>query len=226
MKILISALFVLTTVAAHADDLGIKGCYEAVKTFEQTPPAQRTDEMKITLGWAYLCVANAKVSDVGRTLFSYTESQKNYDVLGRLASLLGNVTEEKLRDIDHAIDSFAQVQDDSHRDTEVIIAKLVKMAALLARQATLNHEKAISKHHISDSSCEAQSACWSIGCDASPTGTMSDDDISRFTDVVDSAYTHVGYGSQNLAGLVQNLREMTLYSKKSTRCFIYKEMIP
>ena len=205
-----------------------KECKEAVDLLTTIPQQERPDKYQIALGWAYLCLGGATTKNVATSLYNYSSASGSLSVLGTLGSNLGDVTATKQAYIDLAISAFAYIENNTIRNVEVAIGKMVKAASILGLQATLNGRSHLEKSFISDvTTCDAVASDCLAGCAATASGTMSDASVTEFTTTINEAVTYLGSTSAaELGSLATAIKNKVAGATNIARCYIFKEIVP
>ena len=212
---------------AKADDGDCAGAVELLQTI-----ASRNDQQNIALGWAQLCVGGATAKAIASSLYNFssgssTGSSGSLTVVGELARSIYPTTQAKIGALDAATVAFLKISNTKIRQLEVAISQLVRSAAVLAQQGTTNNSARLTRDDIAPIACDAVASDCTGGCAATTSGTISDSDVSTFTNLINAAATGLGSASAgNLTSLSTLLNSRVGGASNVVRCFIYKEMIP
>lgn len=192
--------------------------------------ASSNNEVKLTLGWAYLCLAGATASTITASIYKYTTTASDLTVVGLLARELLPMSADRIENIQLAVGSFNTITDERIH-IQMGIAHFVYAAAILAEQATTQAStSSLERDDISRSGCAAvASDCSTATVVECPAG-MSATQVVDFNRQVTNAMNRMTLaGVTTLTNLAQRITTgLALGSADDNigRCFIRSNVVP
>ncbi|GEM_PF-1866045 len=192
-------------------------CYQARDVLLKIYPM--TDDVRVALGWAHLCIAGATAKNIAISIYRYSSTSSDTSVIGSLARRMLPMSPDKIDATGLAIGIFSDITDSSRRNIEVGIARFARGAAVLANQATTSGEGTLEKADISTTCNDACATCAVPG--------MTDQDVTEFANNVSAAASALSSGgATDLQALANALNSGVNGASDAARCYIYKQAIP
>ena len=163
-------------------------CSEAAKLYDGK--SGLTDDELHTLGWAQMCGSGAKLANIAKSLFTYTSASNNTSLIGTVANSLIPQNDNRIIGLSNAVGSFGQIRNDSLRNVDLIMADIVKAAAVVAKYSASNAP--VVRSNISTSTCPTDCTTATGGNCASASG-MSDADANTVGTLMIAASGSVNY---------------------------------
>ncbi len=201
-------------------------CSEASKDLDAiSNPDNTTYRLR---GWAKLCSAGAGVKKVLANLLTFNTSTNNVDIIVTLAKSLVPQTADNITTINSAIASFSSQDTGNDRTVNLILAYMVKAAALIAKQA--GDDGTISRSDFSVTGCttDSSSCVTSANCTVNTSGTMSDADSTDFATTLIQAgvSTNISGGLGSLSDLAKRFSaNVSTTVANANRCYIYNTLL-
>lgn len=197
-------------------------CDHAIKRFQGRAANTLSDNAAHTLGWAQLCAGGATLTSVAKSLFSYSTTTNNTAIVGTLANALIPQNTQKVQSFDDAIATFGNIKDTNIRSVNIVMARLVKIAAVLAKSA-INAGDTSTVTRADVGPCAA--GCTTCGSGAA--GEMSDADATLVGSTIVTAVSAQVPGMGSVGDLTGKLG--TTFPSGSTaaayRCQVYLNLL-
>lgn len=200
-------------------------CSDAVKMFDGM--TSMSDDGWHTLGWARLCAAGAPLSKIAKSAFSYSSSSSNsLTLIGTMANSLIPQDSSSTTGYATAISAFNNIKDVTTKNPDLILANLVKIASIIAKQAPNDGSSGtVVRLDISPAACNALADC--NGAVAACSATMSDADANALSASITAAaslLSNVG-NLGSLGSLIGTLNSLGLSSTDLIRCNVVKNFL-
>lgn len=197
-------------------------CDDAIKLFQGRATNTLSDNAAHTLGWAQLCAGGATLTSVAKSLFSYSTTSNNTAILGTLANALIPQSDLKIQSFDNAIATFGNIKDGNIRSVNTVMARLVKIAAVLAKSAGNSGDSStLTRADIGP--CTAGCATCAEGASAA----MSDTDAALVGTTITNAVSAQVPGMGSVGDLTGKLGTTfpTGSADDAYRCQIYLNLL-
>ena len=191
--------------------------------------ASSDNEVKLALGWAYLCLAGATAARITASIYKYSSAGADLTVVGLLGRELLPMTNDRIENIHLAAATFNGITDD-RKSIQMGIAHFVRAASVLAEQATNQATTdALSQDDIAPSSCAAVAADCSAATVVNCSAGMSAAKVVEFNTQITNAMNYMTLaGVTSLTDLARRIQAgLALGSADDNigRCFIRANVV-
>ena len=192
-------------------------CADAVKLFQGKTGLD--DDGYHTLGWAQLCANGASLTNVAKTMFSYSSDSNNLTIVGTLANALIPQNDTKIAGFSSAIASFSLIKNPDVRTVNLTMAYLVKVGAIIAKQAINDGSTGVV---IRADIGACSSGCTVCGATAND---LSAADAQSILDTITLASSVSNSGMGSVGALTKQLVALGVSGTTAIRCAVWDKFL-